>query len=170
MNCGGFEKKIYLYRELTIKGKEITDQHMAHCESCRALAAQILQQQEMVRNVSSVKPAVKDPEWLTQRIMNSVNRKDNRRSRLDGGITFLNSLFVRYAFSALSILLIAVLYIEQQSPDQVQPIATLEIKEGAILNTSAFLKAHLNSRQKKERGLSISRYTYHQQERFSKTL
>ncbi len=170
MNCSEFEKRIYLYRELTVTEREITDQHIAHCESCSALAAQVFQQQEMVRMVSSVKSTVKDPEWLTQRIMNSVERKEKRISRSDGIATFLDSLFVRYAFSALSILLIAFFYVEQQSADQVQPIAKIEIKEGTVLNTSSFFKSHLNSRQKKETTLSISRYSYNRSERLVKTL
>lgn len=170
MNCSEFEKRIYLYRELTVKEREITDKHIGHCESCSALAAKVFQQQEIVRKVSSVKSTVKDPEWLTQRIMHSVERKEKRTSRLDGIATFLDSLFVRYAFSALSVLLIAFLYTEHKSADQVQPIAKIEIREGTVLNTTSFFKSYLTSRQKKETTLSISRYTYNRSERLLKTL
>jgi predicted anti-sigma-YlaC factor YlaD len=170
MNCSEFEKRIYLYRELTVKEKEFTDKHIAHCESCSALATRLFQQQEMVRKISSVKPMVTDPEWLTQRIMNSVQRKDKRTSYLDSVASFLNSLLVRYAFSVLSIALMAFFYVEQQASEQTKIVAKVEITQGAILNTGSFLRSHLNSRQRREQVLSISRYTYNRSERFSKTL
>jgi predicted anti-sigma-YlaC factor YlaD len=166
MNCSEVEKRIYLYRELTVKEKEITDKHIAHCESCSALATKLFQQQEMVRKISSLRPMIKDPEWLTQRIMNAVERKDKRTSHLDSVASFLNSLFVRYAFSVLSVALMAFFFVEQQASDQTKIVVKAEITQGAILNTGSFLRSHLNSRQRREQALSISLYTYNRSERF----
>jgi len=170
MNCNEFEKRIYLYRELTAKEKEITDKHIAQCESCCALATEVFQQQELIRKMGAIKSTVKDPEWLTQRIMNSVERKDKRTSYLDSVASFLNSLFVRYAFSVLSVALMAFFYVEQHAGDQIKMVAKVEIMQGTILNTSSFMRSHINNRQKGQQALSISRYTYSPSERFSKAL
>jgi len=115
-------------------------------------------------------PAIKDPEWLTQRIMNEVERKEKPASLLIGMTSLLDNLFVRYAFSALSVLLITFFFIQQQKVSLAQPVAKVEIKQGPILNTSSFLKTHLMSRQKRETSHSISRYSYHKSERVAKTL
>jgi predicted anti-sigma-YlaC factor YlaD len=170
MNCSECEKRIYLYRELTPNEKKITDEHIAHCSSCRTIALKALQQQEVIRKVRSVKSMPQDPAWLTQRIMNSIERKESHVSRVGGIATFLDSLFVRYAFSFLSIVLIAFFYIEQGDAHQVDIVAKVEIKQGTILNTSSFLKTHLKNRENRETTISVSRYSYHRSERIVKTL
>lgn len=170
MNCSEFEKRIYLYRELTAKEKEITDKHIAQCESCSALAAQVFQHQELLREINAVKPTIKEPDRLTQRIMNAVKVKDRSTNHIDAVVSFLNSLFVRYAFSTLSVLLIAFFFAEQQAGDQTKAVIKTEITQGVTLNSSSFLRSHFETRQKKEQALSISRYTYNQSERFLKTL
>ncbi len=170
MNCSEFEKRIYLYRELSATERKITDEHVAQCELCNAIASRVLQQEEMINKARSVKPMIKNPEWLTQSIMNSVEGKEKPVSLFNGMTSFLDHLFVRYAFSALSILLVAWFYTEQQNANPAQPVAKVEIKQGPILNTSAFLKTHLMNRQKSETTISISRYSYHRPERAVKTL
>jgi predicted anti-sigma-YlaC factor YlaD len=170
MNCSEVERRIYLYRELNETERKQADEHIAQCESCRALSTRVFLHQELIRKISPVKPRVKDPEWLTQRIMNSVERKETRTSYMDAAASFLNSLFVRYAFSALSIALMAFFFVEQQPGDQTKTVAKVEITQGTILNTSSFMRSHINNRKKREQTLSISRYTYQRSERFSKTL
>lgn len=170
MNCSEFEKRIYLYQELTIAERKITDEHVARCESCRALAWLLLQQQEIIRKAKPLKPVINDPEWLTQRIMNSVERKEKPVSQLDGIKSFLDNLFVRYAFSAISVLLITFFYIEHQDISRSQMVARVDIKQGTILNTSNFLKTHLKSRQHREKTISVSRYSHYRSERVIKTL
>jgi predicted anti-sigma-YlaC factor YlaD len=170
MSCSEFEKRIYLYQELTSAERNITDEHVARCESCRAMASLLLQRQEIIRKAKSIKPVIHDPEWLTQRIMNSIERKEKPVSQLDGIKSFLDNLFVRYAFSAISVLLIAFFFIEHQAVNRAQIVANAEIKQGTILKTSNFLKAHLKSRQNREKTISVSRYSYHKSERVIKTL
>lgn len=170
MNCSESEKRIYLYRELSATERRITDAHIAQCELCTALASRVVQQQEMITKARSVKPMLNNPDRLTQSIMNSVERKEKPMSLINGMTSLLDHLFVRYAFSALSILLVALFYIEQRKANPAQPIAKVEIKQGPTLNTSAFLKTHLISRQKRETTISISRYPYHRSERAIKTL
>ncbi len=170
MSCSEFEKRIYLYRELSATERKITDVHIAQCELCTALALRVVQQQEMINKARSVKPMLNNPGRLTQRIMNAVERKEKPLSLFNEMTSFLDRLFVRYAFSALSILMIALFYIEQRNANQAQPVAKVEIKQGPILNTSAFLKTHFIRRQKKETTISISRYSYYRSERAVKTL
>lgn len=170
MNCSEFEKRIYLYQELTSAERKITDEHVARCESCRAMVSLLLQQQEIIRKAKPLKPLINDPEWLTQRIMNSVERKEKHVSQLDGIKSFLDNLFVRYAFSAISVLLITFFFIEHQNVSRVQMVAKVEIKQGTILNTSNFLKTHLKSRQHREKTISVSRFSHYRSDRVIKTL
>lgn len=170
MNCSEFEKRIYLYQELTSAERKITDEHIARCESCRAMVSLLLQQQEIIRKAKPLKPVINDPEWLTQRIMNSVERKEKHVSQLDGIKSFLDNLFVRYAFSAISVLLITFFFIEHQNVSRVQMVAKVEIKQGTILNTGNFLKTHLKSRQHREKTISVSRFSHYRSDRVIKTL
>ena len=144
--------------------------HISQCELCTALALQVVQHQEMINKARLVKPMLNNPGRLTHRIMNAVERKEKPMSLFNGMASFLDHLFVRYAFSALSVLLVALFYIEQRNLNQAQPVAKVEIKQGPILNTSAFLKTHFIRRQKKETTISISRYSYYRSERAEKTL
>ncbi|MBK5277658.1 MAG: hypothetical protein JJE09_02225 [Bacteroidia bacterium] len=171
MNRCEFEKRIYLYRELTSVEKEITDVHIAQCQSCSELATRVFQEQNLISNIGSSKFSVKNSQQLTQRIMNSIERAEKSTSGFNGLITFLDSLFVRYAFSALSILLITFFYMEQQHEGhKAQTINKIEVNHGSILNTSSFLKAHQKRREDKEKTISASRYSYNRSERIVKTL
>ncbi len=170
MNCSAFEKRIYLYRELTLAERKITDDHLSDCESCRAMAALLVQQQERIEKAKSIKPVINDPERLMRRIVATAARKDQPESQFDGIKSLLDHLFVRYAFSAISLLLITFLYIETHYEDRLRGVAKVEIRQGTILNTSNFIKMHLKSRQSKEKTVSISRYSYHRSERSTKTL
>jgi predicted anti-sigma-YlaC factor YlaD len=169
MNCSEFEKRIYLYRELTAMERKQTDEHIAQCDSCRELSTQLFQQQELIRKISTKKMVANEPQQLTRKIMNSVERLEKRKNPLDGIAKFLDSLFVRYALGVISILLI-VFYAEQQIADQIQPIAKAEIRQGPVLNTTSFLKTHMKTRESRSASLSVSRFSYHRSERVIKTL
>ena len=170
MNCRDFEKRIYLYRELSATEIKLMDEHMAQCGSCRAIASGVHHHQQLIEKVRLIKPVIKDPEWLTQRIMNSVEGRERPASLLNAMASFFDHLFVRYAFGALSILLIAFFFIEQQDMNHTQPVAKVEIKQGAILDTGSFLKMHVKSRQNRQPTISISRYSHLRSERVVKTL
>lgn len=170
MSCSEFEKSIYLYRELSATERKIADEHIARCKSCSEMASQVLLQQEMIKKARSIRPVPGDSDWLTHSIVNAVERKEKSPRQFYGITSLLDHLYVRYAFSTLSLLLITFFYLEQQDVKQRQPVAKVEIKQGTILDTSSFLKTHLMSRQKRETPFSVSRYSYHRSERVAKTL
>ncbi len=170
MKCREFEKRIYLYSELTASERKITDDHISQCQSCNALAAQVFKQSQWIRKTSAIQVEAKYPQRLTQRIMNSIEGNGERVRPLGVIISFLDNLFVRYAFSSISIFLVVFFFLEQQEGNQAKTLSNIEIKKGTILNTSAFLKSHLKTRQDKAERMSISKYSYYKSERFIKTL
>lgn len=165
MNRCKFEKRIYLYRELTFDEKKSTDAHIAQCESCRQLATRFFQEQKLIRDFSTRQFASTNPQQLTQGIMNSIERNEKRPIRFDRINSFLDRLFVRYAFGVLSLLLIAFFFIEQRAGDQVPVVAKIEVKQGSILNSNTFLKVLQKRRENKETSISASRYSYNRSER-----
>jgi hypothetical protein len=170
MNCREVEKRIYLYRELNDAERKQADEHITQCESCRALAAQAFHHQELIKKVRPMRAVVNNPEWLTQQIMNSVERREKRVSLFDGIATLLDSLFVRYAFSVASLLLILFFAVEQQRPDYTPPVAEIktEKQQGPVLDMSKVLSAYLQRRESKEPAPSIARFTYYKSERAEK--
>lgn len=163
MNCSDFEKRIYLYRELTPIEKKLTDEHITQCESCSELATQVSQEQALIRKFSGKDFEVNDPQLLTIRIMNSIEKKEQRVGWIDGIVTFLDSLFVRYAFGAASLLLVIFFLYEQAGIDRINPapeIAKTEIKPGPALDMNLFLDTYRKHRVNKEPA-PISRYAYY---------
>lgn len=170
MKCSEFEKRIYLYSELTASERKITDDHISQCQSCNVLAAQVLKQSQWIRKTSAIQVEAKHPQRITQRIMNSIEGNEERVRPLGVIISFLDNLFVRYAFSSISIFLVVFFFLEQSEGNQAKTLSNIEIKKGTILNTSAFLKSHLKTREDKKEHISISKYSYYKSERFIKTL
>ncbi|MEY4931519.1 MAG: hypothetical protein RI909_2243 [Bacteroidota bacterium] len=170
MKCQDFEKRIYLYRELTDDEKKLTDIHISGCESCQALLRRVSQQQNLIKTIATKKILAKQPQRLTEQIMNSIEQSEKRANPLRGVTAFLDSLFVRYAFAVLSFLLISFLYQEQQDANPIASVAHAEIQHGSILNTNTFLKRHVKNRTQRTTSLSISKYSYAKSERLEKTL
>lgn len=161
MKCREFENKIYRYDELNAPEKALLEQHRRHCAACNSLAEKVIQSQRLIRKVSGLKAQVQNPHQLTQRIMNSISthKHDNIFDKLTW---YMDNLFVRYSFSAVSLLLVALLLYQQQEfndSDPISKIAKTEIKKGPVLNMSAFLNNYNAQRTRKEP--SIARYTYY---------
>lgn len=170
MNCSEVEKRIYLYRELNEAERKQADEHIAQCESCHELSILVFKHQELIKRVRPVKPTLKNPEWMTQQIMNSVERKVKRVGLFDGIITLLDSVFVRYAFIAASLLLIVFFVVEQQYMGYTPPVAEIktEKQQGPVLDMSKVSSAYLQRRESKEPAPSIARFTYYKSERTEK--
>jgi hypothetical protein len=161
MKCREFENKIYRYEELTGKEKAVMEDHQSRCAACNSLAEQVIQSQRLVKKVSALKAEAQNPHQLTQRIMNSISthKHDNIFDKLT---SYMDNLFVRYSFSAVSFLLIALLLYQQQEFNDSDPIskfAKTEIKKGPVLNMSGFLNNYYAQRSGKEP--PIARYTYY---------
>lgn len=172
MKCSEVEKRIYLYRELNEAQRKQADEHIAQCASCRSLATQAFHHQELIKNIRPIKAVVNNPEWLTRQIMNVVERKEKRVSFFDDIVTLLDSLFVRYAFSLASLLLIGFFVVEQQRPDYTPPVAqiNMEQQQGTVLNMNTVSNTYLKQRESKEARTSISGYAYYKSEWSQKNL
>jgi hypothetical protein len=144
MNCEKTERLVYLYDELSPEEKVVVDTHLPHCKGCTALFQEAQHMRLTLHTVSVVKPEIKKPEQLTQNVLQAI--KAGHRHKPTAIITsFLDSLFTRYAFAALSLSLMVFFIVEQQSEfhqDHSQfQIVKVRATSAVTLNTTSFLKA-----------------------------
>jgi predicted anti-sigma-YlaC factor YlaD len=165
MNCSRFEESIWLYDELTPSQRKDMDEHSINCKTCRKLAEGFFQSRALLKKVSTQKPAVQNAPHLTQRIMNAIE-KEKRMTWLDELVSCLDSYFLRYAFSAVSLFLISFFVFEQAAeytPPMVS-INTLAIKQGPVLDMNTISNTYLTWRENKESRRSISGYAFYKSE------
>lgn len=170
MKCKEFEEGIYLYEELTDSEKALIDKHRNDCEACNKLAGQVIHSQALIHKASPLKAEVKNPYLLTQRIINSI-AIEKSVTLSDQLVSYLDNLFVRYAFGVASLLLVTFFLYEQQSVDRIDSatkITKAEVKTGAVLDMNMFLNHYRRQRVKKE-PVPISKYAYYKSVRSVKT-
>lgn len=170
MKCSEFEDRIYLYEELTASEKTLLDSHRNNCNACGKLADHFIQSQALIRKARAVKADVKDPHQLTLRIMNSIVTK--RQVNVMDKLTFyLDTFFVRFAFSTVSLLLVVFFLYELPTIDRVDStnqVTRIEIKSGPVLDMKLFLNMYRKQRTNKEPA-PISKYAYYKSARSVKT-
>jgi len=170
MKCSEFEDRIYLYEELTSSEKTLLDNHRNDCNTCSQLADQFIQTQALIRKASAVKADVKDPHQLTLRIMNSIVAKS--QVNVMNKLTFyLDTFFVRFSFSTVSLLLVVFFLYELPTIDRVDSnnqVTRNEIKSGPVLDMKLFLNTYRKQRTNKE-PTPISKYAYYKSVRSVKT-
>jgi predicted anti-sigma-YlaC factor YlaD len=164
------EEKIYLYTELTSSEKKRVDEHITQCVACSVLAQQLFHSQEIIKNAANHKPELRNPQALTQRIMNAV---ENEKSRSIFSVLtdFMDNLFVRYAISAMAVFLISFYVYEQQGVDfstSMNKTYQSEISQGAVLDYSKFRNTYVRRRDNKSTVVLSSRYSYYKSERIEK--
>jgi hypothetical protein len=172
MNCSGFGKSIYLYEELTPSQRRDLDEHSTTCMACSKLAKEVFQSRTLIKKISVQRPQVQNTGQLTQRIMDAIE-KEKRVSWLDRIVSYLDSYFVRYAFSVVSLFLISWFVYEQQYSEYKLPIVkteAIEIKQGTVLDMNAFSNTYLKLRESKEARSSFSGYAYYKSEWSQKNL
>ncbi len=162
MNCRKIEEKIYLYMELTSSEKKRVDEHLTQCDACSKLAHQLFHSREVIKNAASHKPQLRNPQPLTQRIMNAI---ENEKSRSVFSVLtdYMDNLFVRYAISAVSVFLISFFVYEQQAGDfssSISRSSKLEINKGAVLDYNKFRNTYVKRRDHKPTVSLSSRYSY----------
>ena len=109
MNCDGYRRMLYLYRqgELTNREAEELVQHLHSCESCRMEQERIGAVDEIVRRLRSQTPAIEDPNLMTSRVMakiRSVENEDASPGMLDQLLEFFALPHIRIIASAFIIL------------------------------------------------------------------
>ena len=170
MKCKEFEERIYLYEELTDSEKALIDKHRNDCETCNKLAGQVIHSQALIRKASLLKAEVKNPYLLTQQIIHSI-AKEKGVSLSDQLASYLDNLFVRYAFGVASLLLVTFFLYEQQTADRVDSLTKITntlVKPGAVLDMNVFLNHYRRQRVKKD-PVPISKYAYYKSVRSVKT-
>ncbi len=170
MNCPEFERSIYLYSELTSSERKILDDHRSQCDACGQLAHQVFQSQALIKRVSENKPLARDSHRLMQRIMSEVKRE--KITWLAELVSYVDSHFVRYAFSAVSLFLITFFMYEQQTADYataMNQVSKPPVKQGPVLDVNLFRSNHLQRTTRKETEV-FSRYAYYKTGRIVKTI
>lgn len=162
MNCSRMEEKIYLYAELTSSEKRIVDEHLTKCVACSKLAQQVIHLQKVIENAASHKPELRNPQPLTQRIMNAIEKEESL-SLFSVLTDYLDHLFVRYAIGAVAVFLISFFIYEQQVADfssSINRSSKLEISKGAVLDYGKFRNMYIKQRDNKPTVTLSTRYSY----------
>lgn len=141
MNCRKAEKLIYLYRELTPSQQKLLDKHLSGCTQCRALMESVNAQLEELKNRWPDVPADFRYADLTREMMASLpaHSQAGLRDRLAG---YLGRPAVRYAFTALSIFLVAAFAIQYNDSwsGTTEKGKTTPVLEGSVMNTAQFFR------------------------------
>jgi predicted anti-sigma-YlaC factor YlaD len=161
MNCRNIEELLYRYQELASAEKKMVDEHLTQCETCNQLARQLFFSHRIIRKAASHKPALRNPHVITQRIMNAIEL-EKRRSIVAVLSDYLDSIFVRYAISVISVILITFFVYEQQPANY----STSErrntisgISKGTVLESGKFMNTYVKQRENKNK--LNSRYSYY---------
>ena len=109
MNCDGYRRMLYLYRQGELSNREAEEvvQHLHSCERCRMEQERIGTIDEIIRRLRSHTPAVGDPGLMTSSIMTeirSVQTVDEYRGILDRIMEFFTLPQIRIIASAFIIL------------------------------------------------------------------
>lgn len=162
MKCQEFEKRIYLYEELTPAEKKLVKDHINQCAACSKLIEQISNYRAVIQKAKVHQPELQNPHPLTQRILNVIEN-EKKEPFLKVWFTYLDSLFFRYVISALSIYLISFFIYEQQALEQPSEIGKISktVIQGAILDMSKFHSAYNRRRANRTLESLDSRYVYY---------
>jgi Putative zinc-finger len=159
MKCEEAEKRIYLYRELSEKEQRELDQHVITCKSCQQVMQGMRHVEALLRKSIEVNPQPKNPQLLTQRILTSIKKKE-KHAGFSELLDYLDNYFTKYAFAALSIILVT-FFINEYSQEEVILQQNLARKQnGPTLNTAALHEKFQQRRQHKE-DQPISLYAYY---------
>jgi len=158
MNCNEFQKRVYLYREMTSTERSLLSDHFAQCSACSKLMDQVVTANALISKARAFNPEVKNPERMTQQIMNAINVQ--QRSPLDKILLYFDNYFVRYSISLVSLSLIC-FFIYEQNGVSTPPIKTLSSQplNGIKLDMKNFLDTYRKRRE--SRSELNSRYTYY---------
>jgi hypothetical protein len=137
-------KEIWLYFEATEKEKRKLDQHILACAECSVLLQQLKIQQQVVKSISS---EIKhdNPDWITAKIMNKLDKIPVPAMRQGFSVPGLFVLpATRYAMSILSLILLLLLGFEVTRPAKINPassrISATNPEKPAKLDSKVFLE------------------------------
>jgi hypothetical protein len=166
MKCSEFQKQIYLYPEMTMDEKSLLDKHIALCEDCNKLMERFSHTDLLIQKARSFKPEVKNPEWVTQRVMIAIE-KNKKANVLDGVIMLIDNYFVRFAVSLVSLFLVSFFIYEQQSINvhRNRERSSQLLKQGIKLDMKAFSVTYRKRKENKTAESSNSRYAFYKSQR-----
>lgn len=152
MNCARAEKRIYLYQELTAEEQTETDLHIATCASCRAMMERITRERSLFEKIRQLPPPVVDHSEITRRVMSEVLKTRDTKRRVSYFMSLMPSgRPVRYAMTALSLLLVVTFASEYRSGDGSQNVTKHyppNLQEHVELNSSSFHQTLLKEKDK----------------------
>jgi anti-sigma factor RsiW len=141
MKCKDFEQDIYLYSELTEAAKIRVDVHIQTCAACKELLQIASSAQAFVTKASHLKPEIANHGRLTSNITQAVAKQQTQ------SVSWINSMFLKYAMVAASFALIIAFGVEQLSPVE-GPYKRMPVAKTVTLNSASLMKAALDRKQK----------------------
>jgi hypothetical protein len=160
MKCQEFQKQIYRYRELTSTERDSLHLHHDQCETCRTLMNQFHHTNGLINKAKLYTPQAANSAVLTERIMNAIEA-NQKRSIIDQLKSHIESQFIRYAISLVSLCLISFFLYEQQAGRQISAGSRSQtLSSGVQLDLNDFFDAYRARRTNKSKG-EDSRYVYY---------
>jgi hypothetical protein len=150
MNCDELEQHIYLYRELNAAAQAAVDRHVETCAACLALLESVQRQHQLVREIASDRPSIKDQRQLTDAVMLAIGQE-----RPQGKVVFLDRAWFRYGAVAASVVLIMFFLLAQpwqepQLPEHTAVARPATPVQVPVMDTHAFVEVQQQRRRAQE--------------------
>lgn len=159
MKCS-FEKKIYLYHELSGPEKEKVDGHLRSCATCRELHQDLILELKTLQEVHSEIYLHSNPQRLTERIMDTISNTKSHTSILERIFSYIDTRPMRLALGMVSSLLFVFFIAENRRGNMTgyeSKTQSAHIVRGIVeLNSSMF---HKELKRKKDERETVSLYS-----------
>ena len=143
MKCKDFEREIYLYQELLPSEKKVVDDHVAVCKTCCELLVTVQNSEALISQIAFSKPQTENSSRLTSNIMQAISNKQKKSA------SWINSLFLRYAMTTASFVLVIAFCFESLS--NTQPVTKRHSSAKTVtLNSTSLAKSYRAKKEKPE--------------------
>jgi len=144
MKCDEIESLIYLYNELDEQERYQVDTHVKDCASCKTFFVTLNNQHSLIQKASELPISAAYPERIKRNIMQVVERSN--RNWMEELFSIATSYWLRASLAVASILLAGFFFVEFSTYSRIS-IPSTNATSSTYLNTSKFLKAHMERRE-----------------------
>lgn len=157
-SCREIEQLLYLYDELTVAEKVLTDDHLQHCEACSKLFEYLKENKTLIQRAAQITAIPQNAGRLTANIMEAVQAK--ARKKRHGLAQWMENAWTKYLLAGASLMLVVLFIVEQQPASYATnlPVAVTPQSKTVTLNTSVLLEEVRKQRETRKHTTTISLY------------
>lgn len=157
MKCENAEQRIFLYKELSERERDETDEHMRHCASCMQIMERASTSDQIIRRHRADTPLLQDDAAMTRRIMVAIGARQERSAVRTSNRQVFAMPAIRYVMAALSLVLAISFVIESTSSADMPELYPRISGDKPLLNVAAFQSAWVNSRNNRQQSAMLAR-------------